>query len=239
MVPAASVEFRSPETPPSILVPLDSSEVAETSLGPASELAKQLRASLVLLNVVTLPAYALYGEAGSYIAFDADAELMQAQKYLARIARNLQPTLKDVRVRAEIGNPADCIAQVAAGEGVALIAMATHGRTGIARIVLGSVATGVLRRASVPLMLVRPALEVGSAESAGGDARLMETCSDDRPVVHVDLTRSDLDLLQRGLGELLYKPGGDVACSPRVRELTGRLKRIESAIPAELPGAKS
>ena len=56
-----------------------------------------------------------------------------------------------------IGDPATAIAQTARQQNVDLVAMATHGRGGIARLVMGSVATGVLHRIGVPLFLVRPA----------------------------------------------------------------------------------
>ena len=62
-----------------------------------------------------------------------------------------------MRVCAAIGAAAGSIADTAREEGADLIAMATHGRTGLARLVLGSVATETLQRAMVPLLLLRPA----------------------------------------------------------------------------------
>jgi nucleotide-binding universal stress UspA family protein len=156
MVPAASVQLRSPDKPPVIVVPLDGSELAETSLAPASELANQLGAALVLVQVVALPPYAVFGEAGEYSAFDPDTEAVAAQQYLGAVARRLGPTLDEVHGRTEIGDPVDCIVEAATDQQAALIVMATRGRTGVARAVLGSVATGVLRRTTIPLMLVCP-----------------------------------------------------------------------------------
>jgi nucleotide-binding universal stress UspA family protein len=72
-----------------------------------------------------------------------------------------------------VGQAARVIADTAAQEDVDVIAMATHGRGGLARLVMGSVATGVLQRASVPLLLVRPAAVerrntgITAAEAAG------------------------------------------------------------------------
>jgi nucleotide-binding universal stress UspA family protein len=158
MVPAASLEFHPQDKPPIILVPLDGSELAESSLAPASELANQLGASLVLLQVVALPPYGLYGEAGDYSAFDPDVQAVAAQEYLGGVARRLEPALTQVHGRTEIGDPAECIVEAATDQHASLIVMATHGRTGVARAVLGSVATAVLRRTTIPLMLVCPPL---------------------------------------------------------------------------------
>jgi nucleotide-binding universal stress UspA family protein len=63
-----------------------------------------------------------------------------------------------------LAQPAVSIAQIAADENVDLVAMATPGRRGFARLVLGSVATGTLQRTKVPLMLLGPAaLHVAAA----------------------------------------------------------------------------
>jgi nucleotide-binding universal stress UspA family protein len=72
-----------------------------------------------------------------------------------------------------VGQAAAVIAHTAEQEGVALIAMATHGRGGLGRLVMSSVATGVLQRARVPLLLMRPAVvdrraaKLSAAEVAG------------------------------------------------------------------------
>ena len=55
-----------------------------------------------------------------------------------------------------VGLPATVIAEVAREYGVTLVAMATHGRTGLSRLVMGSVADTVLRQSNLPLLLVRP-----------------------------------------------------------------------------------
>jgi nucleotide-binding universal stress UspA family protein len=139
------------------LVPLDGSAIGETALKPASELAHRLSAELVLIQVVPWPPIS-YGDGSELMYIDPEPMLGVARDYLAQIAARLQPTLeRPVRVRAELGRPTPAIiAEIADREHANLIAMSTHGRSGLARLVLGSVASGTLQRANVPLLLTRP-----------------------------------------------------------------------------------
>src|SRR6266508_3188048 len=107
---------------------------------PDSELAAWLGAQLVLLQVVPLPPFGLYAEAAEYLAFDSDAQVMEARRYLAEVAGRLSPTVSQVRVRVDVGCPAAATGQAALEEKANLICMATHGRGGNARLLLGSVA---------------------------------------------------------------------------------------------------
>jgi nucleotide-binding universal stress UspA family protein len=70
--------------------------------------------------------------------------------------RNLQEAGYNVSLAIHVGEPAQEIVSLALQENVALVAMATHGRTGLARILRGSVAEHVLRHLSIPLLLLRP-----------------------------------------------------------------------------------
>lgn len=73
----------------------------------------------------------------------------------AFVARNVSPDVKmDLVVRT--GNPADVIRQFAREEGMDLIVMATHGRTGLRHIVMGSVAEKVVRLSGVPVLAIKP-----------------------------------------------------------------------------------
>jgi nucleotide-binding universal stress UspA family protein len=83
-----------------------------------------------------------------------------ASDYLESAARQLSerwPSLSvDVQVR--LGDPAAAIDQTVATTGAALVVMATHGRTGLRRSIMGSIAGQVLERGTVPLVLVRPSV---------------------------------------------------------------------------------
>jgi len=119
-------------------------------------LAESLGARLHLLRVVEPPQYPLYGDGYAYIPFDDAAELQGAREYLDEVAGRLIASGASVEVEVTVGLPSAVIPRVAQEQQADVIAMATHGRGGLARLVLGSVATGTLQRTHVPLLLTRP-----------------------------------------------------------------------------------
>ncbi|MBI3971130.1 MAG: universal stress protein [Chloroflexi bacterium] len=139
-----------------ILVPLDGSELAQEVLPAASDLAKVLHAELLLLQVIEPPTYG-YADGYAMVEYDPAVFLVQAREYLEGVANTLRASGHAVSVFAEVGMAASTIATVAREQRVDAIAMATHGRGGLVRLVLGSVATGVLHLARAPLLLRRPA----------------------------------------------------------------------------------
>lgn len=140
-----------------ILVPLDGSQFAEEAIGAAELLAGTTDAELLLLRVVEVPSYPLYGEGYAYIPYDPASELAEARRYLQGVIDRLQADGKRVTARAVIGQPSSMVAHIAQDEEVDIVTMATHGRGGLARLVLGSVATATVQRADVPVLLARPA----------------------------------------------------------------------------------
>ncbi len=89
----------------------------------------------------------------AYADQEADRLRYEAQVYLHEVARRLAGFPVEYAVR--FGDPAEEILEESRESGADLIAMATHGRTGIARLWLGSVAEAVFRRRQVPVVLVR------------------------------------------------------------------------------------
>jgi nucleotide-binding universal stress UspA family protein len=152
-----------------VLVPLDGSALADEALGPAAALAVALGATLVLVRVVEPLSYGyLYGQ--PYLPtteLDFAETKRTAEDDLAALAQRLRAQGHRVATRVEVGPPVQTLAWIAADEGVAAIAMATHGRGGLARLVMGSVATGLLQRAELPVLLVRPSSVVPAAEVPG------------------------------------------------------------------------
>ncbi|HMA37718.1 MAG TPA: universal stress protein [Chloroflexia bacterium] len=142
-----------------ILVPLDGSALAEGALAHAQAVAAATGRGLTLLRVVPTPA--LVGDAVLGMAMLPDhaaerqvAELTAGEDYLHLVAARL-PAPVFVAVRE--GDPATAIVEYTLKHPqVELIAMATHGRTGIGRWVLGSVAEAVLHATPVPVLLIRP-----------------------------------------------------------------------------------
>jgi nucleotide-binding universal stress UspA family protein len=137
-----------------ILHPTDLSGEAESAFHVASSLARDYGAELVLLTVYPPP---LTGAE----AVDRTRPDGAIKEDLLTQLRGLKvdPTVR-VEYRAEEGRPADEILVVAREVRADLIVMGTHGRSGIRRVVMGSVAETVNRRASCPVVTVRSSVSV-------------------------------------------------------------------------------
>jgi nucleotide-binding universal stress UspA family protein len=135
-----------------ILVPLDGSIFAEAALAPAVDLAREAGAKLLLLRAAeahTLPL-------ADPIKAEVDV-VHEAQEYLAAArARVTAAGVRNVEVSAWYGPPVEAIVEAARCRHADLIVMSSHGRSGVARLVLGSVAERVLRATAVPILLIRP-----------------------------------------------------------------------------------
>jgi nucleotide-binding universal stress UspA family protein len=142
-----------------ILVPLDGSKMAEQVLPIATMVAQALDADLVLFQVPIVHAYGWLTDEwflpvqGVLATAEQDAEA-----YLTAVGRGLQEQNVRVTAATMIGPVAASIIEYAEANQVDLIAMCTHGRTGLARWALGSVADHVLRAGSSPILLVRASM---------------------------------------------------------------------------------
>jgi nucleotide-binding universal stress UspA family protein len=138
-----------------MLVPLDGSELAEVVLPYARELAGRLDLELILLHVCETPGYDSQFMCRSYL--EHAAEIIQKQSREVQSKTGAPSGGKAVEVRAEVasGHPADEILRHAEENSIDLVLMATHGRSGVRRWVLGSVADKVLRKSKTPIWLVR------------------------------------------------------------------------------------
>jgi nucleotide-binding universal stress UspA family protein len=136
-----------------ILVPLDGSLVAEAALTPAVEFARQAGATLVLLRAAQ--AHAL----PTTDLIEVQVHVMrEAQDYLDTVGTRLRAAgMGAVEVSAWYGPPVEAIVETARYRHADLIVMSSHGRSGVSRLVLGSVAESVLRSTAVPILLIRPA----------------------------------------------------------------------------------
>jgi nucleotide-binding universal stress UspA family protein len=158
-----------------ILVPLDGSERAAAAIPHAEALAKLANARLILLQVIPSAAMLISDTAISSPGmglpatdpFLSPGHYESVEKTLAEEARTtletaaVPLTANGVQVETVIlkGAPADSILAYAVENAIDLIVMSTHGRTGLARLVFGSVAENVLRHAACPVLLVRVAGE--------------------------------------------------------------------------------
>ncbi len=152
-----------------IVLPLDGSEFSEAAMPVAGRLAQEMGARVVLLHVFQRPEAALRDETGAVIAYIDQIEADRRQDglvYLRGIAAKLMEHYKvaDVAIDVRPGEPVPTVVEAAEDADAVLIVMATHGRTGLARVLLGSVAGTVLRRSRIPVTLVRPAMVETEAE---------------------------------------------------------------------------
>lgn len=155
--PPTAVSFK----PRGILVPLDGSLSAEAVLEPAAEIAKALGAEMTLVQVVR-PA-AVMSDRPAIFAVDYDEQLAtlwrsEAEDYLEDLAEGLREQgIRATSVAVTGYSVHGTLLDLATGESGMMIAMATHGRGGLRRLMVGSVADKLIRTAQVPVLVVRPA----------------------------------------------------------------------------------
>lgn len=133
-----------------LLVPLDGSAIAEDALGRAVALAQRCNAGIDVLIVREPPLIPVE-------AMRASADGHLDASYIERIARDLSAeTSLAVTCGVMDGTPAEAIRERAKHVNADLIVMTTHGRTGLSRAWLGSVADAVMRNSSIPVLMLRP-----------------------------------------------------------------------------------
>jgi nucleotide-binding universal stress UspA family protein len=140
-----------------ILAPTDFSEYSKQGVASALELAKKFGAKLSILHVVELPPYPVEGYVPPSLTttFWEDLE-RQASQDLAQVVPEAESAGIAVARLVTVGSPYRKIIDMAEAEQVDLIVMATAGRTGFSRLVMGSIAERVVRTASCPVLTIRP-----------------------------------------------------------------------------------
>ncbi len=156
-----------PEAVRQIVVALDGSDLAEAALPEAERFARAMDASLLLVRAVVPPTM-LYG--GQFVPGGLpvlDQLEVEARQYLERTAERIRKSGLKVSVEVAVGAPADVILTASREKGADLIAMTTHGRSGLNRWILGSVADAVVRHGGVPVLVIRswPSLSEEEAEA--------------------------------------------------------------------------
>jgi nucleotide-binding universal stress UspA family protein len=137
------------------VVALDGSPVAEAIVPFILEIAGPLDMEVVLVRVNRpIPPEIIEGSRHVTLE-DQEASRLDAEEYLAPVAIELRK--RGVRARTQVrrGQPVDEIVAAARETGADLIAMTTHGRSGLGRLLFGSVAEAVLRESQLPLFLMR------------------------------------------------------------------------------------
>jgi nucleotide-binding universal stress UspA family protein len=152
-----------------VLVPTDFSAPSDLALEYGKSLAEQFGASLLLLHVIEDPFIAGAWSSEIYVADMPQLRDSLRREAESRLARLVSPAERErLRITTEVivGSAAQAIREVAADRGVDLLVMGTHGRSGMAHLLLGSVAEKMVRIAPCPVLTVR------------GDARVGETAAE-------------------------------------------------------------
>jgi nucleotide-binding universal stress UspA family protein len=156
---ASSMADRFASQTPTIAVPLDQSEAAECALPLAIQTATDLRARIVLVSVVPLQTSRAVGSPEALVRYtDADYAQMEAdaRDYLGTIVKRIEVSGIQAKPVTRLGDAALEIASIAQQVSAAAVVMATHGRVGVVRSMLGSVAGAVVHCGTTPVVLIRP-----------------------------------------------------------------------------------
>ena len=152
-----------------ILVPTDFSDHADRALTVAIDLAKPLGATIALINIYASPMPMVASIGGAVTPpppLPTRDDLMSLQRSIDERAEKVRNAgIECSSAIAEGHAPAEIVSQ-SLNVGADLIVMATHGRTGIRTLIFGSVAQEVLRRTSLPLLLVPPVRQDDPASSS-------------------------------------------------------------------------
>jgi nucleotide-binding universal stress UspA family protein len=140
-----------------ILFPTDFSSCSDAPLAYATVLARDTGATLLIVHVEEPPL--AYGGGEMYYG-TPEPDYAGLERMLANV-RPTDPAVPCER-RLVSGSPAETIVELAAAEEVDLIVMGTHGRTGLRRLLMGSVAEAVIREAPCPVLVYRAPLKKGS-----------------------------------------------------------------------------
>jgi nucleotide-binding universal stress UspA family protein len=138
-----------------ILVALDGSDLAYSVMAPVTELVAEFQASLILARVHYMPKRPIVTEDGARVIPVDEVTAwsrQEAETYLEATRARLAAQGIDVQVAVSGGDPAQRILAAATEHGAELIALATHGRSGMSRVTHGSVAEAVLRHSKVPVL---------------------------------------------------------------------------------------
>jgi nucleotide-binding universal stress UspA family protein len=154
-----------------VVIPLDGSALAEEMLRFVVDIAGPLDLEVVLLRVIRMLPPQITESVRAALLDSVEQHTAEARGYLAALAERLGA--RGIRVRTEVrqGEPVDEIVDCAREVGADLIAMTTHGRSGLGRLLFGSVAEAVLRQAEIPVFLMRMTATPVAAGAAGPTLR--------------------------------------------------------------------
>jgi universal stress protein A len=153
-----------------VLVPIDFSATADRALAYAIALAQQLQARLTLLHVLDMTPVTMDEMTAGVTATSLEAQETEAQHLLQASLERVQRAGLQGDLLLVQGTPTQTIVDMAGEQGVDLILMGTHGRTGLAHVFLGSVAEHVVRQAPCPVLVTRKTGDAPDTPATSEDA---------------------------------------------------------------------
>lgn len=146
-----------------VLVPLDGSKVGEACLPVIGRLVEKcgpgVKVEITLLGVITLLRHwVVVGEASAPVSYTEDELTLIKQRvmdYLTKTGDSLKKPRVTVKTMVAAGNAAEEILKACTEIDADLIAMSTHGRSGLRRLAFGSITDKILHRAPVPVLMIR------------------------------------------------------------------------------------
>jgi nucleotide-binding universal stress UspA family protein len=139
-----------------ILVPLDGSEFSERAIKMAEKIAKAFGYEMILFRVIDSPLELSPEAEPEEERRVASAKIQEATAYLKGIESRIEGQGIKTRIEVGAGYPHSAILAMADKEDVEFIILSTHGHTGLARVLMGSVAEKVLHATDHPVLLVKP-----------------------------------------------------------------------------------
>lgn len=149
-----------------ILVPLDGSALAERAIRHAGEIARGADAEILLLQAVYVPMPVVPESALLTEGKLLEEVAKSASEYLGRIGAEMRAGGHKVRTIIDERPPAEAILHIADQEHADLIVMSTHGRSGLSRLMLGSIAENVLRHTYCTILFVKPERTAAAREES-------------------------------------------------------------------------
>jgi nucleotide-binding universal stress UspA family protein len=239
IVPAGAADWAVGRPGP-VVTALGDADLAEDALAPALELAAALGTGLRLVRVV-----APVDRVQTYVQTNVDGQIAVAvpgpggapaaawldeeQERLDDLATRLRGRGVPIETTLAVGDPAGEIARVARETGAGAIAMATHRRGEVARLVVGSVAMTVLSRAGLPTLLVRPRVAARPRAAAAADLLAPVGPPHRAGPATLRLEPDELELLSCGLNRLLDTSLPDQELEDQAYALLSRLRRARHA----------
>jgi nucleotide-binding universal stress UspA family protein len=217
-----------------ILMPLDGSALAERALPAAERLARAKESTLLLVRVNPFPAWIAWAP-GATVSPETyqqviDDEERFVREYLDAWAQTLRSRGLTVDALGLFGEPASTLLDLLAERDIGLVVMTTHGRAGLARFALGSVAGRLVRGSHTPVLLIRALTDTAQTE------RLQHALV---PLDGSGLAEATLDLVVQLAGRLLSEvklarvvaPADDEDVTKRARTyLDDAQRRLEARL---------